>query len=207
MSTGPRRTREAAMAVARELTAELKDACEPERFRFAGSLRRLSESVGDIEMVYVPRIETRPDPEDLLGNPIPVNLVNIILDRWLKEGRMTRRVGPEGGTAWGEKNKLAVHTASGIGLDLFATDEKCFFSLLVCRTGPKEFNTRVCVRAIELFEKWNPYRGFEDRMTGALRFQPRSEEELFAHLGWEYLEPHKRSLTPTRLRLVSHQAK
>jgi DNA polymerase/3'-5' exonuclease PolX len=200
-----RYNREEAMVVAREIFPALQEASEPKRFLFAGSLRRLSESIGDIEMVYIPKIEQRPDPGDLLGNPIPVNLVDLVLDEWLKTGKISKRTGPEGGTAWGPKNKLAVHTASGIPLDFFATEESCFYSLLVCRTGPKEFNTKVCCRAIELFEKWNPYRGFEDRMTGDLRFQPRSEEELFSHLGWNYLEASKRNLTPTRMAVGSRK--
>lgn len=64
-----------ALEVARELTSMLRPLCEPERFIFAGSLRRMKAEVGDIELVYVPLVEDRPDPEDLLGRMIPTNLV------------------------------------------------------------------------------------------------------------------------------------
>lgn len=40
--------------------------------------------------------------------------------------------------------------------------------------------------------KWNPYRGFEDRVTGDLLFVPDSEEALFRHVGLPYLQPKER---------------
>ena len=117
MSSSTKHPRAKALAVARELTAALRPLCEPERFIFAGSLRRLKPEVGDIELVYIPRVEMQSDPDDLLDNRIPTNLFNQKLDEWLKAGVLSRRVGPRGGTSWGPANKLAVHNPSGIGLD------------------------------------------------------------------------------------------
>jgi DNA polymerase/3'-5' exonuclease PolX len=192
MSSKTKHPRAKALEVARELTAALRPLCEPERFIFAGSLRRLKPEVGDIEIVYIPRIEHRPDPDDLLGNVVPKNLFDEQLNTWLKLGVLTRRVGPQGGTAWGPSNKLAVHTASGIGVDFFAADQRNFWTLLVCRTGSMESNTRVASAAIKLGQTWNMYRGFEDRVTGELLFVPESEEALFAHVQLPYREPKDR---------------
>ena len=66
MSGKVKHPRAKAVAVARELTVALRGLCEPGRFIFAGSLRRLKPEVGDIEVVYVPLVESRPDPDDLL---------------------------------------------------------------------------------------------------------------------------------------------
>jgi DNA polymerase/3'-5' exonuclease PolX len=181
-----------ALAVARELTAALKSLCEPERFIFAGSLRRRKEEVGDIELVYVPRFERMADPDDLLRNPTTTNLVDAKLNDWLKTGIISKRVGAQGGKSWGSSNKLALHTSSGIGIDFFQADTQNFWTLLVCRTGSAAMNTRICNAAIARGQTWNMYRGFEDRITGDLLFVPESEQALFAHMRLPYLEPKER---------------
>jgi DNA polymerase/3'-5' exonuclease PolX len=182
-----------ALEVARELTGALRELCEPGRFIFAGSLRRMKPEVGDIEMVYVPLIESRPDPNDLLGHSVSANLFDLKLNEWLKAGVITKRIGPQGGSAWGSSNKLAVHVSSGIGIDFFQTDKQSFWTLLVCRTGSAEMNTRICNAALALGQTWNMYRGFQDRVTGDLLFVPESEEALFAHVRLPYLQPKDRS--------------
>jgi DNA polymerase/3'-5' exonuclease PolX len=192
MSSKIKHARAKALEVAKELTAALRELCEPERFIFAGSLRRLKPEVGDIEVVYVPRVELLPDPADLLGNPIPTVKFDLQLAAWLKSGVISKRVGEKGGTAWGDFNKLAVHTASGIGIDFFQANKRNFWTLLVCRTGSMESNTRVCMAAEKLRQRWNPYRGFEDRLTRELLFVPDSEEALFKHVGLPYLQPKDR---------------
>jgi DNA polymerase/3'-5' exonuclease PolX len=192
MSSKIKHPRAKAIEVAKELTAGLRELCEPARFIFAGSLRRLKPEVGDIEVVYVPRIAVKPDPNDLLGNPIPTNLFDEQLNAWLKAGLIRKRVGEKGGTAWGEFNKLALHTASGIGIDFFQANKRNFWTLLVCRTGSAESNTRICNAAIARGQKWNPYRGFEDRLTGELLFVPESEEALFNHVRLPFVPPKER---------------
>ncbi len=193
MSSKIKHPRAKALEVAKELTATLRALCEPNRFIFAGSLRRMKPEVGDIELVYVPRIELRPDPDDLLGNPIPTMMFDIQLADWLRRGVISKRVGEKGGTLWGDFNKLALHTASGIGIDFFQANKRNFWTLLVCRTGSAESNMRVCQAAEKRGMKWNPYRGFEDRRTGELLFVPESEEALFRHVGLPYLQPKDRT--------------
>lgn len=192
MSSGIKHPRAAALAVARELTAALRERCEPERFIFAGSLRRNKPLVGDIEIVYVPVPTEVPDPEDLLGRLIPTNRVDEQLKFWLHTGWLAKRVGEKGGTSWGPCNKLARHTVSGIGIDFFQANRRNFWTLLVCRTGPMESNSRICMAAEAIGEKWDPYRGFTDRRTGELLFVPESEQALFAHVRLPYREPKDR---------------
>lgn len=192
MSSKIKHPRAKAMGVAKELTAALRELCEPERFIFAGSLRRMKPEVGDIEVVYVPRVELLPDPSDLLGNPIPTVKFDVQLEAWLRSGVLKKRVGEKGGTAWGAMNKLAVHVASGIGIDFFQANKRNFWTVLVCRTGSAESNMRICTAAEARGEKWNPYLGFEDRRTGDLLFVPDSEESLFAHVKLPFLPPRER---------------
>jgi DNA polymerase/3'-5' exonuclease PolX len=193
MSGKVKHPRAKALAVARELTVALRGLCEPGRFIFAGSLRRLKPEVGDIEVVYVPLVESRPDPDDLLGHPVMINRFDQKLNEWLEAGVITKRIGPHGGSAWGPSNKLSVHAASGIGIDFFQTDQQSFWTLLVCRTGSAAMNTRICNAAIALGQTWNMYRGFQDRVTGELMFVPESEEALFAHVRLPFLQPKDRS--------------
>jgi DNA polymerase/3'-5' exonuclease PolX len=82
---------------------------------------------------------------------------------------------------------------SEIGLDFFAADQLNFWTMLVCRTGSMESNTRVASAAIKLGQTWNMYRGFEDRVTGELLFVPDSEEAVFAHVGLPYRPPKDRA--------------
>jgi DNA polymerase/3'-5' exonuclease PolX len=120
------------------------------------------------------------------------NLVDVILNEWLRAGVISKRVGPRGGTAWGDSNKLALHTASGIGIDFFQANRKNWFTLLVCRTGSAASNERICNAAIARGERWDPYAGFRDRLTGDLLFVPGSERAVFEHVRLEYQEPWDR---------------
>ncbi len=58
---------------------------------------------------------------------------------------------------WGEKNKLAVHVASGVPVDLFAATEANWFNYLVCRTGPGESNIAIASAAKAMGWQWHPY--------------------------------------------------
>jgi DNA polymerase/3'-5' exonuclease PolX len=45
-----------------------------ERIAVAGSVRRDRADVGDLDLILIPRFETRADPGDLFGTPRPINL-------------------------------------------------------------------------------------------------------------------------------------
>lgn len=192
-SSKPRFPRAAALAVAAELCAALKPLCPPDRLKVCGSLRRRKAEVGDVEIVYVGRVELRPDPEDLLGRTVPANLAEAWLAEALRAGVLAQRLNKNGSPAWGAQNKLAVHAASGIPVDFFQGTESGWWSLVVCRTGSAAHNTRLCLAAIERGWQWDPYHGFKDRATGRLLHTPRSERAVFELVGLPYLEPWERS--------------
>jgi DNA polymerase/3'-5' exonuclease PolX len=189
--------RASALAVVRELLAELKPACE--KIVVAGSLRRRKEAVGDIEFVYIPRMVQVADPEDFFGKKITVNAVDQLLARWIAEGTIGRRLSKLGRTMWGPQNKFAVHCASEIPVDFFATDHARFYNMLVCRTGGAATNVAICEGAQKWGWKWEPYdEGFVRKPSSAgpeyhdVRVV-HSERDVFSFAGLPYLEPWERA--------------
>lgn len=177
-------SRAAALEVARELCNRLKPVSD--RLVVAGSLRRKKGDVGDVEIIYIPRMEER--QADLLSTEM-VSLADEEIERMLADGTISKRPSKTGGTAWGAKNKLAVHK-SGMPVDLFRTTEEAWWNYLVCRTGPADSNTRICMAAQERGWKWNPYGAGFSR-NGETRAME-SEEAVFAFVGLPYLAPEDR---------------
>lgn len=181
-----------AREVARELLPALKPACE--KIEIAGSMRRGSPAVGDLEIVYIPRAaETAEDLFAKTTRPAP----DLIFDRWIAEGRIERRLSKTGSPAWGEKNKLATHCQTGLPIDLFATTAEAWFNYLVCRTGPAELNTLIASRAKEKGWTWNPYGAGFSRggpLAGASEsVAVKSEAEVFEFVGLKYCPPEQRN--------------
>ena len=180
------------MPLAQNLCASLQPFCH--RITIAGSLRRNREQVSDIEILYIPRIGQRPAKDDLFATPTATNLVNAELEDWLKAGLIKRRLKENGQTIWGNHIKLAVHVASKVPVDFFAATEDNWFSLLVCRTGSRLHNEKICNAAIKLGLQWDPYEGIKDRKNGKLLFVPRSEHDLFKRLNVPYVTPPNREV-------------
>jgi len=160
----------------------------------AGSVRRLKPTVGDVEVIFVPRFEQRQVPPDLF--PRRTDLAELKINDMLRNGVFAKRPNKNGGTAWGAKNKLAIHVASAITVDLFTATEENWFNYLVCRTGGAETNKAICNAAIAKGWKWNPYgEGFTQRKGLASRAKHivTSERDVFEFVGLPYLEPEERA--------------
>lgn len=175
------------MKVAAELCAALRPACD--RIIVAGSLRRRKPTIGDVEILYIAKTESRPDPRDLFSS-CAFNLADEVIGELEKAGILTRRKNIKGAEMFGAVNKLMVHRETGLPVDLFAATTENWFNYLVCRTGPAESNTRICMAAQARGWKWNPYgpgftRGRELRAMG-------SEAEVFGFVGLPYVEPRDR---------------
>lgn len=157
--------RAAALDVARELVAALRPVTL--RLVVAGSLRRMKAEVGDVEILFVPRVEPRKLDLFHVG---PVDLAEEMLEGLVRSGVLSKRLSSAGTTSWGAKNRLAVHVASGIPVDLFTATEGNWWNYLVCRTGPAELNKRIASAAIARGWKWNPYgAGFTNAESGVTR--------------------------------------
>ena len=176
-----------ARKVADELAAELTPRCE--RIEIAGSLRRGKADVGDIEILYVPRIGQVRIPGELF--PKSGSLADELIEQWLAKGVLAKRHNINGSAAWGTLNKLAVHAGSGIPLDLFATTAERWFVSLVVRTGSKEMNTTLANSALRRGMQLHAYGVLENTRTGE-QIVPQSEREVFERLGVPYREPAKR---------------
>lgn len=178
--------REDVYPIAKELCDALKPVCE--RLIVAGSFRRKRPLMKDLEILFVPKLA---EERDGLFETKKVSLVDKLLEEWLRSGVLRKRENVNGGVAWGDKNKLAVHAASGLPVDFFATKESCFWNYLACRTGPKESNIRVATAARRKGWIWHPYeRGFT---TSSGRWiDAYSEKAVFALVGLPYLEPWQR---------------
>lgn len=182
--------RAAALEVASELCAALKPSCS--RLIVAGSLRRRKADVGDVEIIYIPRFEDR---QFDMFTVAPVNLADKTIGDLLNSGALSKRASKTGSFAWGAKNKLAVHR-SGIPVDLFAATESNWWNYLVCRTGPADSNTRICMAAQQRGWKWNPYGAGFSR-GGPLAGEPEeyivtSEEDVFRFVGLPFAQPEDR---------------
>lgn len=159
-----------------------------ERIEIAGSLRRQKEWVGDIELLYIPRFEERPDG---LFDKKPVSLVDECLDAMLKAGELQKRPSKTGVFTWGAQNKLGIHVETGIPVDFFATDAVRWWVALVIRTGSKETNLRLTTGAQKRGGQIHAY-GSGVTFKDGREVTATSEQEVFDLCGVPYLPPEKR---------------
>jgi DNA polymerase/3'-5' exonuclease PolX len=166
-----------AKAIADELAKLLLPGCK--RIIVAGSIRRQKPDVGDIELLCIPQFD---QGIDLLDRTLGSLMLQQVFDY-----RRNRR----GRIAYGPKNKLLLHKLSGIGVDIFSTDEECWWVSLVVRTGGKATNVEIATRAKERGMRFHAYgRGFTQADGSELVC--RSEQDVFRAVGLRYLEPWER---------------
>ena len=189
----------AALEVAGELVIRLAPACS--RILIAGSLRREKPLVGDVEILYIPTIDEGPDPEDMFRQR-KLNLADEMIEQFEEDGTLTRRKNKLGLETFGPKNKLMVHVASGIPVDLFSTSEENFWVSLVIRTGSMETNLRLTTGALERGRTLKAYGAgvklLKMQMVNAAFhgageiIRAESERHVFELCGVPYLEPKNR---------------
>lgn len=181
-----------AWKAANEMVEVLTPCCEPGRIVVAGSLRRGKPQVGDIEIVFVPKFETRAAAGDMFGSEV-VNWAARHLLLMLDADAIAYRWNKRGHTTWGEQIKLAVHVETNVPVDFFTSTEESWWNYLVCRTGPAESNLRIATAARALGWKWEPYSsGFMNLGDPNERKVVRSEREVFEFVGLPYEEPEGR---------------
>lgn len=185
----PRFPAQLAVRVAAELAAALAPAVD--RLVYAGSLRRECPTVGDLEILYIPRLELRSDPDDLFHGERLVNVADEAIARLESTRILERRLNVNGSQMFGDKNKLMRHIATGLPVDLFSANPDNWANYLVCRTGPAESNTLIAARALARGWHWHPYgAGFS---CGRELVPMRTEKEVFDFVGLPYHEPALRN--------------
>lgn len=174
-----------AMAVALTLVELLRSACE--RIEIAGSLRRGKPMVGDIEIVFVPKmVEVKDGLFDTKLDDAAADRIEALL-QW---GHIAKRTNKNGAYTWGAQNKLASDAKTGIPIDFFSTTERNWWVTLVIRTGPTESNINLIQQAALHGLKLHAYGVFTDRLGESII--PKSERHVFELAGVSYREPQSR---------------
>lgn len=90
-------------------------------------------------------------------------------------------------------NKLAIHAASGISVDFFATTEKCWWNSMVVRTGGKQSNLNITTAAQRQGYSFEAYgSGFRKLGHPEEHYPTTSEADVFEFVGLPYLKPEDR---------------
>jgi len=136
-----------------------------ERVGVAGSLRRMKETIGDLDI--------------LAATDDPWKLVNIFISHPDVEEVLVK--GP---------TKTSVRLRNGVQVDLRIVEPKCYGAALQYFTGSKEHNVALRTLAIARGYKINEY-GVFDKETGK-RLGGEREEEIYKMLGLEFIPPELR---------------
>ncbi len=166
---------EKAKAIAENIKAVLESSCE--RIVIAGSIRRQKPDVGDIELLCIPKYI---DGVDWLDAKIQT-LIHFDM--------LGYRLNKLGRKVYGPKNKLLVHP-SGIGVDIFSTDEQCWPVALVVRTGGEKTNKWIATAALKKGYRFHAYGSGFSTPSGEIVCH--SEREVFEAVHLPYQEPWER---------------
>ena len=174
-----------AMVVAEEIVGWLEPYCG--KIIIAGSLRRKKADVGDIEILCVPKPLLIPMKEYFDNLDF---VIRCLID---EEKKLDYRLNKKGARTYGKQNKLLVHCASGIPVDIFSTTEENWWVALVVRTGSKESNIRISMEAKKYGWKFNAYGSGFTKVDGSLaKVLCHSEKEVFGLVALPYLPPEAR---------------
>ena len=156
----------AALPKARKIEQRLHELKGVERVIAAGSLRRRKETIGDLDILVVSK-KPKPVMDFFVGMPEVVRVF-----------------------AHGE-TKSAVKLDSGLGVDLRVVPAESYGAALNYFTGSKDHNVALRELAMSLGYKLNEYGLFK----GKKQIAGRTEEDLYAELGMDYIEPELRENT------------
>ncbi|MDP2886761.1 MAG: hypothetical protein Q8P51_17275 [Ignavibacteria bacterium] len=169
--------------IAEDFINQISAACD--RIEIVGSLRRLKIVVNDIDILVIPRFIQMED-ETLFGGPYQENQ----LDKQLSQLCLSRDLELK---ANGSKIKRFLKTVDGdtVPIDLYIATEQTWWTLLLIRTGSRNHNIKLARRAMELrMHLKADGSGLLTDAGGIITVH--SEEDVFRHLGLEYLPPEER---------------
>jgi DNA polymerase (family 10) len=155
----------AARTVAAQVAEALRAHGGVERLEVAGSLRRLRETVKDVDLLV-----TSTEPARVIGTFTALPSVSEVLGR-----------GP---------TKATVRHQEGLSIDLRVVEPDAFGAALQYFTGSKEHNVRVREMASRRGLRLSEYGVFDER-TGA-RVAGATEEEVYATVGLPWIPPELR---------------
>lgn len=156
-----------ARAVAEKLISELR--VQTERIEIAGSLRRNRPFVHDIDVVAFPSADA--DIDLALRGLVARGSLNPVRD--------------------GGKIKHFIASKTGIPIDIYFAAAETFPALLLIRTGSKNHNIKLAMRARDLGLKLRASGDGIEQGDGKM-ITVECEEDVFRILGLPYLPPEKR---------------
>ena len=154
-----------ALPQAREIISALKEVKDVQQVEAAGSLRRMKETIGDIDILVTSK---SPDP---------------VMDTFTKMPSV-RRVLAKGET------KSSVVLKTGLQVDVRVLDPSSFGSALQYFTGNKDHNIKLRAIAIKKGLKLSEYGLFTKK--GNKKVAGKTEAEVYKKLGLPYIEPELR---------------
>ncbi|MFI0353733.1 DNA polymerase/3'-5' exonuclease PolX [Actinomadura sp. 9N407] len=160
--SGERVLLDAASDLAEEIVAALSAVTGCERCTYAGSLRRMRETIGDID-VLVAATEPRPIMDAFTALPFVAEVI-----------------------ASGDK-KTSIRTAKSLQVDLRVVPPESWGAALQYFTGSQAHNIRTREIAVRAGLKLSEY-GLFDAESGAL-IVSETEEEVYARLGLPWIPP------------------
>jgi DNA polymerase (family 10) len=150
---------------AQDLLEALRAVPGVEQISLAGSLRRMKETIGDIDILVT---SAQPDP---------------VMDVFTTFPRV-RQVLARGPT------RSSVILDVGIQADVRVVEPECFGAALQYFTGSKDHNVKLRERAVRRGLKINEYGVF--RTPGDRRIAGRTEDEVYAAVGLPWIPPEIR---------------
>ncbi|MFI2609287.1 DNA polymerase/3'-5' exonuclease PolX [Kitasatospora sp. NPDC018619] len=160
--SGGRTLLDTATELAEQLVAALTAVPGCTRCAYAGSLRRMRETVGDVDLLATAE-ESAPLMAALTGLPYVAEVIG------------------SGST------KTSVRTTEGVQVDLRVLPEEDWGAALVYFTGSKAHNIKLRTMAVRAGLKLSEYGLFE--VDGGAKVVSESEEEVYAALGLPWIPP------------------
>jgi DNA polymerase (family 10) len=153
---------DAALDVAEAFLARLRDVGGVRRAEYAGSLRRMAETIGDVDLLIASE-----DPAPVMDTFVGVEDVAQVLAR---------------GDA-----KSSIVTRSGLQVDLRVVPLAAWGAAMIYFTGSKPHNVRIREMAVRKELKLNEYGLF--RVEDDALIVADTEEAVYERLGLPYIEP------------------
>ena len=157
-----------ALPIANDIISNLKKLPETKRITIAGSVRRMKETVKDIDILV-----TSIDPETVMAEFIKLPQIMDVL--------------AHGST------KSSVLTKDGIQVDLRVVEPESFGAGLAYFTGSQAHNIRLREMAVKKGWKINEYGVFNERTNS--KIAGKEEEEIYKILGLPFIPPELREDT------------
>lgn len=195
MSTATRIPLAQASRLAEQLYTDLAPWCA--RLEVAGSIRRGAPTVGDLELVAIPKLAPQ---RDLFGEVSgePLDLLEDRLAWLLAHDELAPRLTEAGQQRLGPRYKALLY--QGMAVDLFITSAECWGVIYTIRTGPSSFSHRLVTSQRQRMDDGRygllpPHlRVREGRIVGTdgQPLDTPEEESVFAAIGLAFIAPEQR---------------